>query len=155
MIPLPSIDTMIRVAAVLAAFFIMGCHEAVTDRVATQPDSGATRVRTVQKDTTHALRPAANEGFRNVTVRKQSDSTFLVAGEARVFEAAFSWVVEDGHNEIRTGHETANGGAPAWGAFSFPVTVSKDRANSTLHLLLFENSARDGSRRNILSLPLP
>ncbi len=38
-------------------------------------------------------------------------------------------------------------GAPEWGNFSFTVDVEKKRPNSTLTLILFESSAKDGSRQ--------
>ena len=46
----------------------------------------------------------SGERFRNVRVEKIGDSTFELTGEAQVFEAAFSWVIEDGHNELQKGH---------------------------------------------------
>ncbi|MDB5252347.1 MAG: sporulation protein [Flaviaesturariibacter sp.] len=147
-----------KIAVSLAALLVVSC----SDQPASPADKPAAPDTTTLADTQRAQppapaasKPASNQGFRNVTIQKQTDSTFQVTGEARVFEAAFSWVVEDGHRELSAGHETANGGAPAWGPFRFAITVRKDRANSTLHLLLFENSARDGSRRNTLAIPLP
>ena len=92
--------------------------------------------------------------FRNVSVTKIADSTFEVAGEAQVFEAAFSWVIEDGHNELKQGHGTTDAGAPAWGKFSFNVTAARPGPNSVLHLILFEASAKDGSRQHELPLVL-
>lgn len=96
----------------------------------------------------------SNDRFRNVLVKKIGDSTFEISGEAQVFEAAFSWVVEDGHNEIKGGHEMTDAGAPAWGDFSFPITVAKRDPNSVLHLILFEGSAKDGSRQHELPIRL-
>lgn len=95
-----------------------------------------------------------NDRFKNVTLEKQAPGKFLVKGKARVFEATFSWVVEDGHNEIVSGHEMTDAGAPAWGNFSFMVAVVKSRPNSTLHLILFEASAKDGSRQSELPIIL-
>jgi hypothetical protein len=45
-------------------------------------------------------------------------------------------------------------GAPDWGKFNFVVDAKKDRENSTLHLILFESSAKDGSRQHQLMIPL-
>lgn len=97
----------------------------------------------------------SNERFKTVTVTKQSTGEFVVKGNARVFEAAISWVVEDGHNELKSGHEMADAGAPAWGNFNFSLSVAKARDNSTLHIILFEASAKDGSRQSELAIPLP
>lgn len=100
------------------------------------------------------IKEYSNERFKAVTVTKQSPGKYLVKGKARVFEAAFSWVVEDGHNELKSGHEMTDAGAPAWGNFSFTVAVVKARPNSTLILILFEASARDGSRQSEMMIPL-
>jgi hypothetical protein len=45
-------------------------------------------------------------------------------------------------------------GAPAWGNFSFTVDAPKKNANSTLHLILFELSSKDGSRQYELPILL-
>jgi len=71
-----------------------------------------------------------------------------------MFEATYNWVVEDGHNELLSGYGTADAGAPEFGNFSFVVHIKKSRANSTLHLILFETSANDGSRQHELPVPL-
>jgi hypothetical protein len=96
-----------------------------------------------------------NKRFRNVKVEKTGEHNYRVTGEAQVFEAAFSWVVEDGHNELKQGHEQTDAGAPEWGKFSFEVSVSKRKPNSTLMLILFEASAKDGSRQYELPIALP
>ncbi|MGV3632334.1 MAG: Gmad2 immunoglobulin-like domain-containing protein [Bacteroidota bacterium] len=95
----------------------------------------------------------ANERFRDVTVVREGDS-FRVRGQAQVFEAAFSWVVEDGHNQVQKGFEMTDAGAPEWGNFDFKVTVSKKRPDSALTLVLFEASAMDGSPQHELSVVL-
>lgn len=91
--------------------------------------------------------------FRDVKVEKTGDSTFEVSGEAQVFEATFNWVIEDGHNQLKQGYATADAGAPAWGKFSFEVTA-KQNPNTVLHLILFEASAKDGSRQHELPIKL-
>ena len=98
--------------------------------------------------------PMSNERFRNVRATKLTDDSFRIEGEAQVFEAAFSWVVEDGHNELAQGHAMTDAGAPEWGKFSFVVNVEKDRSNSTLNLIIYEASAKDGSRQHELFYPL-
>lgn len=89
----------------------------------------------------------ANERFKEVRVQRTSGSEFLVQGKAQVFEASFSWVVEDGHEQLNEGHAMTDAGAPEWGNFQFTVNVVKARPNSTLTLILFEYSAKDGSRQ--------
>ncbi|GAB3165860.1 Gmad2 immunoglobulin-like domain-containing protein [Telluribacter humicola] len=96
----------------------------------------------------------SNERFRDVTVKKVDEHTYQVQGQAQVFEAAFSWVVEDGHNELKQGHQMTSAGAPAWGSFDFTVEVQKQEPNSTLMLVLYEASANDGSRQYQLPVRL-
>jgi hypothetical protein len=107
------------------------------------------------RDTTKATAVYANTRFRNVQVTKTGAGEYQVTGEAQVFEAAFSWVVEDGHDELLEGHETTDAGAPAWGKFRFTVAPKKQNPNNRLHLILFEYSAKDGSRQYELPIPLP
>ena len=91
--------------------------------------------------------PYSNERFKDVTVERRGDSTFVVKGKAQIFEAQFSWVVEDGQEELKQGFSMTDAGAPEWGNFNFTVNVAKNRPNSTLHLILFESSPKDGSRQ--------
>ncbi|WNC12663.1 Gmad2 immunoglobulin-like domain-containing protein [Brevibacillus brevis] len=97
----------------------------------------------------------ANDLFRQVTVKKTGTDTFEVKGQAQVFEGVVSYVVEDGHNELVKGSIQTSAGAPAWGDFTHTLTVKKADPNTTLTLILFETSAKDGSRRSELILPLP
>lgn len=96
----------------------------------------------------------SNERFSEVTVRKNEGNTFTVSGKGQLFEASFGWVVEDGHNELMKGFESTDAGAPEWGDFEFSVDVQKQRSNTTLTLVLFETSAKDGSRQHELAIPL-
>ena len=96
----------------------------------------------------------SNARFKNVYVEKINDTSFRINGKAQVFEASFSWVIEDGHNELLSGHGMTDAGAPEFGNFSFVVNIKKQRENSTLHLILFEASAKDGSRQYELPVPL-
>lgn len=95
-----------------------------------------------------------NARFKSVVVENLSAHKYLVTGKAQIFEANLSWIVEDGHNELRKGFATADAGAPEWGNFRFTVDVKKERENSTLTLILFESSAKDGSPQHQLYIPL-
>jgi hypothetical protein len=119
-----------------------------------KPDSGDSKNLAKKKSEGASPKPYSNERFQNVTVRDLGNNEFLINGQAQVFEASFTWIVEDGHEEILQGHNTTDAGAPAWGNFSFTITALKKRPNSTLHLVLFEASAKDGSRQHQLSIPL-
>lgn len=96
----------------------------------------------------------SNKRFRNVTVEKTGNNKYKIEGEGQIFEANFGWVVEDGHNELLKGHQMTDAGAPEWGKFSFTIEVKKERPNSTLTLVLFESSAKDGSRQHELPIVL-
>ena len=96
----------------------------------------------------------ANARFKDVTVEQTGEHQFLIKGKAQVFEANISWVVEDGHEELKKGFQMTDAGAPAWGNFSFSIDVQKKRLNSTLTLILFESSAKDGSRQYELPVKL-
>lgn len=96
-----------------------------------------------------------NDIFQNVTVRKTGADTFELKGQAKVFEGVFHYVVEDGHNELAEGSVQASAGAPDWGDFTHTIRAKKAEANSTLLLVLFEKSPKDGSRQMELIIPLP
>jgi hypothetical protein len=96
----------------------------------------------------------SNQRFKDVTVKKNGEHEFSIQGRGQIFEANFSWIVEDGHEELKKGHDMTDAGAPEWGNFSFTVNVAKKRPNSTLHLVLFEVSAKDGSRQHELPVLL-
>jgi hypothetical protein len=134
-----------------------------------QEDKSATDTTTVKTDTFSTKDPSidevhvhgtdtvdvfSNARFKSVYVERINDTSFRITGKAQVFEAAFSWVVEDGHNELKSGHGMTDAGAPEFGNFSFVVNAKKQRENSTLHLILFEASAKDGSRQYELPVPL-
>jgi len=96
----------------------------------------------------------ANKRFKNVTVERIGQDSFLIRGEGQIFEANFNWVVEDGHDELSKGFHMTDAGAPEWGNFEFTIQVQKKRTNSTLTLILFESSAKDGSRQYELPITL-
>jgi len=140
----------------LLTLFLLGCQgdkrEPVNDEVPIEakPDTITNR----DHEPAETTNTSANERFRNVRVEPIGDNAFKVTGEGQIFEAAFGWVVEDGHDELEKGFEMTDRGAPEWGNFSFTVKAEKFRENSTLHLILFETSAKDGSRQHELPIKL-
>lgn len=107
-----------------------------------------------QGDNGMASKVYANDRFKEVTVEKTGEHTYLIKGKGQIFEANFNWVVEDGHMELMEGFEMTSAGAPEWGDFQFSITVEKERQNSTLTLVIFEISAMDGSRQYELPIKL-
>src|SRR4030095_14563843 len=99
--------------------------------------------------TTHS-----NKRFKDVSVVRIGKDKFLIRGQGQIFEANFSWIVEDGHEELKKGFQMTDAGAPEWGKFDFTINVQKKRDNSTLTLVLFESSPKDGSRQHELPITL-
>ncbi len=143
---------------ILPMVFIISCNQERKEMIT--PGAEVIRDTLIEADEQILEEPPmiqsySNERFRNVHVMGSPGGKYTVSGEAQVFEASFGWVVEDGHNELKSGHEMTDAGAPEWGKFSFEFEVGKARENSTLHVILFESSPRDGSRQHELSIPLP
>lgn len=133
-----------------------GCYAGEQQNQTTvQPDTVKVQdviiVKKEETDKPASPAPAAqvfsNERFKDVVVEKIGEHQFLIRGKGQIFEASFNWVIEDGHEELKSGYQMTDAGAPEWGNFSFTVDVQKKRANSTLFLILFESSAKDGSRQ--------
>ena len=96
----------------------------------------------------------SNQRFKNVTVKRIDNDSFFIRGQGQIFEANFSWIVEDGHEELKKGFQMTDAGAPEWGNFAFGFKVIKENPNSTLTLILFESSPKDGSRQYELPIVL-
>ena len=98
----------------------------------------------VQNVAFRIFEPAPNDEVGNQIV---------VKGVARVFEAMLSWEFEDGHNVLASGHVMASEGAPAWGEFEFVIEFDQV-ANDTGTIIIYESSAKDGSRINEIMIPV-
>lgn len=122
---------------------------------ANQPQTPAQEQEQPKQEQPAAEKTYGNDIFQKITVAKTGEDTFEIKGQARVFEGHFQYVVEDGHNELADGTVKTSVGAPEWGDFSHTLQVKKDTPNSTLMLILFEVSAKDGSRQHELIIPLP
>ncbi|MDW7668934.1 MAG: Gmad2 immunoglobulin-like domain-containing protein [Bacillota bacterium] len=96
-----------------------------------------------------------NQAFRNITV-SGSNGNYVVTGEARVYEATIQYEVEDGHYIFLEGSVNANEGALDWGTFNININIPEEDLPryGTLMLILFEESADDGSRVNELPVVL-
>jgi hypothetical protein len=146
-----------RYTILLSLIIWVGCNHNEATKTTANVDTLKTSPETLQvTKEPEAILPKAysNERFKDVTVERVGQDTFLVRGKAQVFEAAFSWVVEDGHEEIKKGFQMTDAGAPEWGKFEFTITIQKKRTNSTLTLILFESSPKDGSRQYELPITL-
>lgn len=121
-------------------------------RNAETPGSGPTEKPS--SNTPKAPKTYSNKRFKDVTVQKTGENTYQIEGMAQIFEANFGWVVEDGHMELKKGNQMTDAGAPEWGNFKFSVDVKKLRPNSHMTMILFETSAKDGSRQHELPIAL-
>jgi hypothetical protein len=135
---------------------LVACNNNEPNEINNKKDSTTQRPPMPAKDTNYnaadtatqiAAKVYANQRFKEVTAEQVGENKFKVRGKGQIFEASFGWVIEDGHNELAQGFESTNAGAPEWGIFDFTVEAKKVRPNSTLHLILFETSAKDGSRQ--------
>lgn len=118
-----------------------------------QPDAAAPNEQPPVQEQDKVL--MENEAFRLFEPVPEAEvgKSFKVRGEARVFEASFSYTFEDGHNILSSGHVQADKGAPEWGSFEF--TISYEEATSPSGVLtLYVASAKDGAPSNELHIPL-
>ena len=158
-----------KIIYILIASCFLACNESAqdhqsgneTDSVELKPgtdensaDTNPDPAEIKDENAGKAAKIYANDRFREVTVTKVGDHSYTVQGKGQIFEASFNWVVEDGHNELKKGYQMTDAGAPEWGAFKFTIEVQKQRPNSTLTLILFEASAKDGSRQHELPIVL-
>lgn len=124
------------------------------DTIATTPDTSLVAKEPKDEPVMPASKTYANERFKDVSVERIDEAKFRIRGLGQIFESNFGWVVEDGHEELGKGFEMTDAGAPAWGKFDFTLEVQKKRENSTLMLILFESSPKDGSRQYELPVVL-
>lgn len=92
-----------------------------------------------------------NDVFKEVTVSK-SNGGATISGKARVFEGVFQYAVISGTDVLLEDHYQIDG-APAWG--SFEITIEKELLTKKgVSIELFVYSAKDGSKTDILTIPL-
>ena len=148
-----------RWTILLSLIILIACKNNEQKTTTVKPDTLKTIPETTQ--VTKELKPDtllpkiySNKRFKDVTVAQTGKDKFLIRGEGQIFEANFNWIVEDGHEELKKGFQMTDAGAPEWGKFEFVINVTKKRENSTLTLILFESSPKDGSRQHELSITL-
>jgi hypothetical protein len=92
-----------------------------------------------------------NNAFKEVSVSK-SNGNLIVKGKARVFEGVFQYAVISGTEILLENHYQTEG-APAWG--SFEITIDKELlTKEKVSIELFVYSAKDGSKTDILTIPI-
>ena len=98
-----------------------------------------------------------NVAFRiyEPTPNTEVKDQIVVRGLARVYEGTILYEFEDGHFILDEGFTTATEGAPGWGDFEIIIELDDvDVANYSGTVILFEESAKDGSRINELQIPV-
>jgi hypothetical protein len=143
----------------LSAILLFACNKKETQRTTVVNDTlkatpETTKVVKATKQENLLPKQYSNERFKEVTVERIDENNFRVRGKGQIFEANFNWIIEDGHDELQKGYQMTDAGAPEWGNFDFEITVEKKRENSKLTLVLFESSAKDGSRQHELPIVL-
>lgn len=143
-----------KLGYIILILILIGCkskevNDFTTNKTDTLKDTTINSGETggAKKPNTETSQVYSNERFKDVRVEDLGSYKFRITGKGQIFEASFGWVVGDGHDELLKGFEMTDAGAPEWGRFSFVVNAVKNRPNSTLHLILFETSAKDGSRQ--------
>ncbi len=96
-----------------------------------------------------------NTAFRiyEPTPNTEVKDRIVIRGLARVYEGTILYEFEDGHYMLDEGFTTATAGAPEWGEFEIIIKLDKV-ANNSGRVILFEESAKDGSRINELQIPV-
>lgn len=96
-----------------------------------------------------------NDSFKIISPAPHSEveNQVVVRGYARVYEATLQYELEDGHYILAEGFATTSGAAPEWGEFEIVIDFDFV-SNNHVTVILYEESAKDGSRRNELQIPL-
>ena len=150
-----------KLKLLIALIIVVSCKNNDPKSVSIKADTLTTNKdvnQVINKTKPETVKPISkiysNKRFKDVTVEKIGENKFRILGQGQIFEASFNWIVEDGHNELYKGFQMTDAGAPEWGKFEFTIDAKKKRENSTLILILFESSARDGSRQYELPIVL-
>ena len=80
------------------------------------------------------------------------DGSVVVKGKARVFEGVFQYAVISGTEILLENHYQTDG-APAWG--NFEISIDKELlTKEEVSFELFVYSAKDGSKTDVLTIPI-
>jgi hypothetical protein len=94
-----------------------------------------------------------NKIFKDVKM-SETDNEFVFTGKAQVFEGVFDYAVYDGEENLFENHYQTVG-APSWGDFEIPIEKELiANAKNEARFELFVYSAKDGSKENVLTIPL-
>lgn len=68
-------------------------------------------------------------------------SPVLIKGKARVFEATFRIVIEDGHNQLAVKNMMSDKGAPGWGNFEAKLPFQQPTNPNGMVIFAYANMA--------------
>lgn len=92
-----------------------------------------------------------NNSFKKV-VLSEKNGKIIVKGQARVFEGVFQYAVTTENKIILQDHYQTEG-APTWGDFEISFDKSlAEKTGATFELFVY--SAKDGSKTDVLTIPL-
>lgn len=96
-----------------------------------------------------------NAAFREVATTVTAGA-YMITGEARVYEATMQYAVWNGEAYILEDFVTVSDGAPEWVDFTLEIQIPEEQwpAEGKLSVELFEYSAEDGQRINVIRVPL-
>ena len=94
-----------------------------------------------------------NKIFKDVKI-SESDNQIVITGKAQVFEGVFDYAVYDGDEKLlEDNYQTV--GAPSWGDFEIPIDKTLiAQPKNEIRFELFVYSAKDGSKEDVLTIPL-
>jgi hypothetical protein len=81
-------------------------------------------------------------------------NNYRVLGQGQVFKGNFNVLLQDEENKLKNGIANTDAGAPAWGNFDFTCNIKDIPRSASPHVVLFEQSAKDGSPPFELPIPL-
>ena len=105
---------------------------------------------TVPRSTSPTLPDSSvSNGFSNIRVSaplqdNKISSPVTVKGQARVFEAQFKIVIQDGQNIIASQQVLASSGAPEWGNFEVKIPFEQPKTGNG-QIIFYTMSPKDGS----------
>ena len=150
-----TIDTMKWISILLFLLLLFSCkRQDAVEATDVLKSTDTLQMPNKAEPVTEIPKKYSNERFREVTIKNIGENQYRIRGQGQIFEASFNWVLEDGHNELQKGYQMTDAGAPEWGNFDFTLEASKKEENTTLTLILFETSAKDGSRQYELPIAL-
>ncbi|WP_163100560.1 Gmad2 immunoglobulin-like domain-containing protein [Peribacillus alkalitolerans] len=89
-----------------------------------------------------------NDAFKEVMIKEEEDH-LVVTGKARVFEGNFQYAIIKDSTIVKQDFYQTDG-APAWG--DFEIIIEKELKGTELELFVY--SAKDGSKIDVLKIPL-